>query len=492
MQASTFVLFGATGDLAQRKLLPALYNLDLDGRLPEPLAIFALGRKPLDDGLYRERAAASIRRFSRRGRTDEERIARFVERIRYRIVDAGDAAGYAGLKRAVERRERELGLPGDRLFYLSVAPEHFGTIAAHIRSSGLAKEGALTRLVVEKPFGRDLASARELYAALRESFPAEDLYFIDHYLGKPMVQNLQSLIAANPMLKAVLNDKHVANVQITASETVGVETRAEYYDRAGALRDMFQNHLLQLLMMTARHSEIYDKRQIMASANPILKADAAHEVVRGQYAEGSLNGQTLAAYRDEPGIAPDSRTETFVAARVWLDDPIWRDVPFYLRTGKRLAEKSTRIVFVFKDPLEAHLPGQTERNYLTVRVQPDESVDFQLNLHGMDGQTEPVSLRFSTKAEEVPEAYERLLRDALAGDPTFFAHWDEIELAWRWVQPLLEAFADDTVPLHFYPAGSNGPAAANRLPAEQGFVWLEQEGSGTAPRETERTPALAR
>ncbi|WP_027091214.1 glucose-6-phosphate dehydrogenase [Cohnella thermotolerans] len=485
MLASTFVLFGATGDLAKRKLFPALYNLHLDGKLPEPFAIFALGRKPYDDGLFREHAAESIKRFSRRGQADAGRIARFAERIHYQIVDATDAQSYASLKRAVEQRERELGLPGDRLFYLSVAPEHFGPIAAHIRSAGLAKEGAATRLVIEKPFGRDLESARALNASLNESFPAEDIYFIDHYLGKPMVQNLQSLIAANPVLRAVLSNKYVANVQITASETVGVETRAGYYDGAGALRDMFQNHMLQLLMMTARHSEIFDKRKIMESAYPISKDEAALHVVRGQYAAGVANGKALAAYRDEPGVAPDSETETYVAARVWLDDPIWRGVPFYIRTGKRLSEKSTRIVFVFKDPLEAHMPDKPVRNYLTIRVQPDESVDFQLNLLGMDGELQPVPLRFSTKTEEVPEAYERLLYDALAGDPTYFAHWDEIELAWKWVQPLQEAFASNLVPLHLYPAGSNGPEAANRLPEEQGFAWLEQDDLDVSPRETE-------
>ncbi|GIO13586.1 glucose-6-phosphate 1-dehydrogenase [Cohnella xylanilytica] len=482
MLASTFVLFGATGDLAKRKLFPALYNLDLDGKLPEPFAVFALGRKPFDDEMFREHAAEAIRRFSRRGNADEEKISRFVKRIKYQIADATDAAGYAGLRETVEKRERELGLPGDRLFYLSVAPEHFGPIASHIRASGLAKENALTRLVIEKPFGRDLATARALNAALLESFPAEDIYYIDHYLGKPMVQNLQSLIAANPVLKAVLSNKYVANVQITASETVGVESRAGYYDEAGALRDMFQNHMLQLLMMTARHSEIFDKRKIMESAYPIAKEAAGSHVVRGQYAAGSADGKPLAGYLDEPGIVPGSRTETYVAARVMLDDPIWRGVPFYIRTGKRMSEKSTRIVFVFKDPLEAHIQGEPVRNYLTIRVQPDESVDFRLNLHGMDGGLEPVSLRFSTRKEEVPEAYERLLHDALSGDPTFFAHWDEIELAWKWVQPLQEAFAENRVPLYTYPAGSRGPKEAEELLAEQGFSWLEQEDLAPEPR----------
>ncbi|MCC3371724.1 glucose-6-phosphate dehydrogenase [Cohnella sp. REN36] len=475
MQASAFVLFGATGDLAKRKIFPALYNLYLEGKLPDRFAVFALGRKPFNDDLFRLHIAESLGRFSRKGGQNASAIADFTASIQYLTMDAYDPKSYLRLKIAVERREAELGLPGNRLFYLSVAPEHFGPIALHIRESGLGDAAGGARLIIEKPFGRDLASARSLNEALSQAFPPEDIFYIDHYLGKPMVQNLQALIASNPVLKAVLNNHYVANVQITASETVGVEERAGYYDKAGALRDMFQNHMLQLLMMTARHSEVYDKRKIIDSAYPVAKEEAAHHVVLGQYVSGRLDGREMAGYREEPGVDPQSVTETYAAARLTLDDPIWRGVPFYIRTGKRLSEKSTRIVVVFKDPMERHTSDQPARNYLIVHIQPDQSVDFQLNLHGLNGEIQPVQLHFASDAAEVPEAYELLLYDALRGDATFFAHWDEIELSWKWMQPILDAIEEGLVPLHDYPAGSLGPPAADRLLAEQGFAWVEND-----------------
>ncbi|MBB6672762.1 glucose-6-phosphate dehydrogenase [Cohnella nanjingensis] len=490
MQASAFVLFGATGDLAKRKIFPALYNLHLEGKLPERFAVFALGRKPFNDELFRVHVAESLGRFSRKGKENAAAIADFAARIQYHVLDARDPESYIRLKHAVEKRETELGLPGNRLFYLSVAPEHFGPIAMHIRESGLGNEDGRTRLVIEKPFGHDLASARSLNDTLGRAFPSDDIYYIDHYLGKPMVQNLQALIASNPVLKAVLNNHYVANVQITASETVGVEARAGYYDQAGALRDMFQNHMLQLLMMTARHSEVYDKRKIIDSVYPVNKDEAANHIVRGRYAAGEIEGNAVPGYRDEPGVDPQSNTDTYVAARLQLDDPIWRGVPFYIRTGKRLSEKSTRIVFVFKNPLESHSSEDPVRNYLSINIQPNQSVDFQLNLHGLNGEIQPVPLHFATDAEEVPEAYELLLFDALHGDPTFFAHWDEIELSWKWVQPILEAFEERIVPLHAYPAGSNGPLAADRLLAEQGFAWVEH-GQGQAVEEETIGESLA-
>ncbi len=485
MQPSAFVLFGGTGDLAKRKIFPALYNLFLDGKLPERFAIVALGRKPFNDELFRQHVKESLGRFSRREGANAAAMAEFAACIQYHAMDAGDPQGYERLRSLLEQREEELGLTGNRLFYLSVAPEHFGPIAARIRQSGLADGGGWTRLVIEKPFGHDLASARALSAALHVSFPPEDVYYIDHYLGKPMVQNLQSLIASNPVLKAVLNNRYVANVQITASETVGVEERAGYYDRAGALRDMFQNHMLQLLMMIARRAEGYDKRQVMESVYPVNRDEAANHVVRAQYTAGSVAGRTVPGYLQEPGVDPGSATDTYFAARLMLDDPIWRGVPFYIRTGKRMKEKATKIVVVFKNPLESRLPEAPARNYLIVNIQPNPSLDFRLNLSGLDGELQPLSLQPANRGEEEPEAYELLLRDALLGDPTFFAKWEEIELSWKWVQPILDAFANRLAPLHTYPAGSNGPAAADHLLAEDGHAWFETaeayQAGGVAP-----------
>lgn len=472
MDSSVFVLFGATGDLAHRKLFPALYNLHLEGKLPRGFAIVGLGRKPFSEEQFRGRVKEALARFSRRGSDDSAAQAEFLRLVHYQILEADRAEDYKRLLDRVEGLEREAGIPGNRLFYLSVSPDWFASIARLLKESGLTGGPGWKRLAVEKPFGRDLASARELNRSLLQAFPAEDIRYVDHYLGKPMVQNLQAFISANPVLKAVLNNRYVANVQITASETLGVGERAGYYDRAGAVRDMFQNHMLQLLMMTAMHSDVYDKQRILESAIPIQAQDAANFVVRGQYGPGELEGRKVPGYLDEPGVAAGSRTDTFFAARLELDDPVWGGVPFFIRTGKRMSEKSTRIIVEFRDPLEKYSHGEPKRNYLAVRIQPEESVELQLNLTGADGGAAETRLRYSIPEGELPEAYERLLHDALSGDASFFAKWPEIEASWRWLAPILEAFEDDRVPLHVYAAGTDGPEAANRLLERYGFKWL--------------------
>ena len=482
MEPTTFVLFGATGDLAKRKIYPALYNLFIRGKLPAAFSVIGLGRREWSDDTLRANVEQSVRQFSRNKPEDAATLGRFLEAFRYCMLDIGREADYLRLLDLVKAREEELGIPENRLFYLSVGPEFFGTIADNIRLSGLGSGRGWKRLVIEKPFGHDLRSARELNRKLSESFAEDEIYRIDHYLGKPIVQRLETLQQENPVIQALWTNRYIANVQITANETVGVEERAGYYDRAGALRDMFQNHLLQLLMMAAIHlphdssSETvrFKKKRVMESLELLQKEDVGIHVVRGQYAAGSIGGKPVVGYTSEPGIAPDSRTETFIAARLHIDNNNWRGVPFYIRTGKRLKEKSTRIVVEFKEPVKhRRSPNGAEPNLLVIEIGPKESITLQLNTKesGLDGSFKPIHIDLHAVGENSPEAYENLIGDALAGDPTFFAHWDEVELSWQWVQPILDAFGEDLVPLHSYEAGGYGPAESDALLARDGFHW---------------------
>lgn len=485
----TFVLFGATGDLAKRKIYPALFNLFLDQKMPQSFSIIGLGRRELSDGTFQTNVEHSLRTFSRRFIEDKAKLKEFIEAFRYSQLDVTNVEGYQELLNLVQRRERELNIHENRLFYLSVAPEFFDVIASNIKESGLGTTKGWKRLIIEKPFGHDLASAQELNQRLSKSFSEEEIYRIDHYLGKLMVQNLEALTFANPVLQSLWNNQHIANVQITASETVGVEDRAGYYDQAGAIRDMFQNHMLQLLMMTAMHlpktisaADIRnEKRKVMESLRSLQKEDVGSQVVSGQYGAGETNHEPVVGYREEPGVDSFSVNDTFVAARLWIDNDFWRGVPFYIRTGKRMKEKSTRIIIEFKNPVK-ELYGsdqQTEPNLLIVNINPNEGISLQLNSKNplKNGEIEPISIDFSTGAKDIPEAYELLIFDALRGDSTFFAHWNEVELSWKWVQPVLEAFEENTVPLHFYRSGSMGPDASDELLKEDGFYWWEYQGS---------------
>ncbi|MBM7622183.1 glucose-6-phosphate 1-dehydrogenase [Bacillus tianshenii] len=484
MEAMTFVLFGATGDLAKRKIFPALYNLFLDKKLPLPISIIGVGRGDLSDTDFQDHVKDSLKAFSRRSLHDDTNLEVFIRAFRYFHVDAIETEGYKGLLELVKQREEELNIPENRMFYLSVAPELFNVISSNIKESGLGSTKGLKRLIIEKPFGHDLKSAQELNDKLSKAFDEEEIFRIDHYLGKPMVQNLEALGFANPVLQALRNNQYIANVQITASETVGVEDRADYYDKAGAIRDMFQNHMLQMLMMTAMQlpkqisaEEIRnEKRKIIESLRPLKKEDVVNHVIRGQYGPGEIQGKPVVGYTGEPEVAPSSLNDTFVAARLYVDDDFWRGVPFYIRTGKRMTEKSTRIVIEFKNTLKdlyRDHQEETAPNLLVIEINPNESVSLQLNSKNPlnNGKIEQVSVDFSAKQADVPEAYERLIYDAMRGDSTFFAHWKEVELSWKWVQPILEAFEENTIPLQLYPSGSTGPDASHRLLAEEGYKW---------------------
>lgn len=498
MNAATLLLFGATGDLAKRKIYPALFNLHLDRKLPAGFSVFGMGRSSWSDEEFRRRITESISGFSRRPAPDEAELNAFLDRFRFCRLNVAVPEDFARLLEQVRQRERELGIAENRMFYLSVAPELFEPIVRRLHDSGMSSVTGWKRLLIEKPFGRDLASARALNALLGSVFREEEIFRIDHYLGKRMVQNLQKLEYTNPMLQAVWKNQYIANVQITASETVGVEERAAYYDEAGAIRDMVQNHLLQVLAMFAmqlpRRGTAADmaakKRALLASMRPVPKEEAERFVVRGQYAAGAVGGLPVPGYRDEPGTGEDSGNDTYVAARLMIDNYFWQGVPFYLRTGKRMAEKSTRIVVEFKDPLDKYSRTNelTAPNLLIIDIGPQEGITLQLNAkdgkHGKHGiKPEPVRLHYAADQNGVPEAYENLMEGAILGDASFFARWDEVELSWQWIQPILEAFAENRVPLHFYEAGSEGPEAAQRLLEEDGFHWWPLAGPEAEPKQ---------
>jgi glucose-6-phosphate 1-dehydrogenase len=483
VDSMTFVLFGATGDLAKRKIFPALYNLFLNQKMPHSFSIIGSGRGDMSDDEFQTYVKESLNTFSRRSSNDDSKTEEFLRSFRYVPLDVTNTEGYKALLDIVQRREEELNIPENRLFYLSVAPEFFDVIALNIKESGLGSTKGWKRLIIEKPFGHDLKSARDLNEKLSQAFDEDEIYRIDHYLGKPMVQNLEALEFANPVLQALWNNQYIANVQITASETVGVEERAGYYDQAGAIRDMVQNHMLQMLMMTAMHlpkrisaKDIRNEKiKVMESLRPLQKEEVAAHVVRGQYGPGEIHGEPVVGYTEEPGVTASSTNDTFVAARLWIDNDFWGGVPFYIRTGKRMREKSTKIVIEFKNPLKDLYTTenqQAEPNLLVVNVNPNEGVSLQLNSKNpLKRKIEPVTVDFSASAKDVPEAYELLLFDALRGDSTFFAHWKEVELSWKWIQPVLEAFEENILPLHPYRSGSMGPEAAHQLLEEDGFHW---------------------
>lgn len=477
MQDMTIVLFGATGDLAKRKLFPALYNLFLDDKLPDSISIVGLGRNYFPDDIFQSKVENALREYSRRA-VQTTGLNEFLAKFRYCKFDATDNDSYQNLHELIRNREKELEIPENRLFYLSVAPQLVDVITSGLNTSGISKTTGWKRLIVEKPFGSDLKTARHLNEKLNNAFNDEEIYRIDHYLGKPMVQNLESFEFANPIFGSLLDRKRIANVQITACETVGVETRADYYDQAGAIRDMVQNHLLQLVMMMALHlpekataEEIRKKKvSIMESLRPINKENIMRDVVRGQYESGEIFNTPVVGYKEEPGVDASSMNDTYFAARLYIDNPSWSGIPFYIRTGKRIGTKSTKIAIEFKNNVK-QTDGMTP-NLLIVEISPNEGISLMINIKNpSSNQFEPAYINFSTNSEDQPEAYELLLFDAIRGNATFFANWKEVELSWQWIQPLLEAFQENTLPLHPYPAGSNGPKAANQLLQADQFNW---------------------
>jgi glucose-6-phosphate 1-dehydrogenase len=475
-------VFGATGDLSERKLLPALFHRDLAGQIPEGARIIGTSRRQLTDDEFRAFAKKAIEGHT----TEEERkpdvIARFLSRLSYVPLDASQDQGWDRLRSVLESGSERI-----RVFYLATAPDLFGPICQRLGANDLVTPKS--RVVIEKPVGRDLKSAQSVNDIIGRVFPEKRIFRIDHYLGKETVQNLMALRFANALFEPIWNGSHIDHVQITVAEILGVEGRAGYYDTAGALRDMAQNHMLQLLCLVAMEPPTSidadavrdEKLKVLKSLRPITADNAAQLTVRGQYRAGASNGGAVAGYLDELG-SPASKTETFVALKVQMGSWRWNGVPFYLRTGKRLEARVSEIVVVFK-PIPHSVfdsqAGPIEPNRLVIRLQPDEGVKLWLMIKdpgpgGMRLQHVPLDMSFAEAfGVRNPDAYERLLMDVVRGNQTLFMRRDEVEAAWRWIDPILDAWAESGDLPKPYTAGTWGPSAAVALIERDGRTWYE-------------------
>ncbi len=485
---TTLVIFGATGDLARRKLLPALYNLAHEGALPERFHLVGVARREKENEDYRAECERAIRQFSRRV-PDEDVLKRLLEHAKYVQGTFDDERVYAKLEKTLDRFEEKAGEPLSRAFYLSTAPSFFPVIVRALGKQGLDRhEGADVRVVIEKPFGTSLEEARELNRTVLSVFEEQQVFRIDHYLGKETVQNMMAFRFANGMFEPLWNRNYIDQVQITAAEDIGIGTRAGYYDDAGALRDLIQNHMLQLLCHVAMEPPVSftadevrnEKVKVLQSIAEPIESEIDQMAVRAQYAKGHAGGEDVAGYLEEPGIPPDSTTETFAAIRLEVDNWRWAGVPFYLRTGKRLARKVTEIAVTLK-PVP-HLTFSQDGslgvlpNQLILTLQPNEGVSLRLGakIPGSRMVIRPVHMEFlygTAFLSQSPEAYERLITDAMRGDATLFTRDDEVEAQWRICDPILkywESSHPDTPGPHVagipqYEAGSQGPAEADEI-----------------------------
>lgn len=484
----SLVIFGATGDLTHRKLVPALYNLAADGVLPPAISVVGFARREKTDEIFRTELEEAARKFSRQGINDEL-WQNFASHVAYHRSEFDNLEGYVELARKLDEMDAARGTRGNRLFYLAASPEQFEVILENLRKSGLNKavSGSWARVIVEKPFGTDLPSAKRLNDLVQNAFEESQTYRIDHYLGKETAQNIMVLRFANAIFEGMWNSRYISHVQITASEPLGVEGRAGYYDKSGALRDMVQNHLLQLLCLTAMEppagldaDSIRDEKvKVLRSLRPLAGEDVFKHVIRGQYGAGAINGKRVAAYRDELNVNPLSVTETYVALEVNVDNWRWAGVPFFVRVGKRLPKGGTEIAIHFKSvpPVLFKATGESvDDNVLVIRIQPDEGISLRMSakMPGSSLRIEPVKMDFhygTSFGKATPEAYERLLLDAMSGDATLFARRDEVEEAWKFVDAIHAAWAARSEDLTFYSAGSWGPSEADKLIEQHDAAW---------------------
>jgi glucose-6-phosphate 1-dehydrogenase len=471
------LVFGGTGDLALHKLIPALYHLHCENRLHDDVRILAISRQDIDRNVYLSLAERHCRAEVARTDFDAAIWQAFSKRLDYFAMDACQRGEFVGLAHHLGQSEGRV-----RVYYLATAPSLFEPIASNLESAGLAGENA--RIVLEKPIGHSLDSALSINAAIGQVFPESRIYRIDHYLGKETVQNLMALRFANALFEPIWRSNHIDHVQITVAETLGVENRGSYYDHAGAMRDMLQNHLLQLLCLVAMEAPVRfdaksvrgEKVKILEALKPITGNDVQDKTVRGQYGAGRIGGHDVQAYYFENDVDNDSDTETFVAVKAEIDNWRWAGVPFYLRTGKRMARKRSEIIITFKQ-VPHMLFTKGEVNRLVISLQPEESISLQLmaKAPGKGMQLEPVELDLNlAKAFNTTrrwEAYERLLLDVIDGDSTLFMRRDEVEAAWNWVDPILRGWHSHYRKPRPYPAGTDGPDQAHQLIEHQGRRW---------------------
>ncbi|WP_078681142.1 glucose-6-phosphate dehydrogenase [Clostridium sp. USBA 49] len=481
------VIFGGTGDLTHRKLLPAIYNLKRSQNLPDNFAIVSIGRKNLSSEEYREQIYLSLKKYSKYI-IEDIHWDDISKRLFYKNFNFNDIKGYSELKTFLEELDKKYKTSGNRIFYLAVAPEYFDLITDNLHKEGLVKNtSSFQRLIIEKPFGRDLSSARKLNRKITEVFSEENIYRIDHYLGKEMIQSLMVLRFANSIFEPLWNNKYIDNIQISSSETVGVENRGGYYDEAGALKDMVQNHMLQLLTLCAMEppinltsSSIKDEKvKILRSLEKITPEKISKDIIRGQYIRGIVDNKEVLSYREEDKVSPVSNTETFVALKLHVENFRWAGVPFYIRTGKRMKNKSTEIVIQFKSMPKVLYGKSSDEilpNLLVIRVQPMEGIFFQFNTKkpGTENIIIPVQMDFCQNCQfgiNTPEAYERLLYDAMNGDSTLFTSWDEVEYSWKFVDIISDYWKNNNETLYYYESGSLGPQKAEELLLKENHHW---------------------
>lgn len=482
------VIFGATGDLTARRLVPALYNLLKEGQLPSQFACLGFARRQKSDEQFRSEMHEAVKKFSRTQPIDQSLWRHFQDHLFYHMSEFHDEEGYVRLKQSLQDLDHRLGTKGNRIFYLATPPSYFPTICEKLKKENLiypeTQDGAWSRIIIEKPFGHDLSSAQQLQHELLKYLGENQIYRIDHWLGKETVQNLLVFRFANSIFESLWNNRYIDHIQLTVAEDLGIGTRGRFWEEAGLLRDIVQNHVMQLVSLVAMEPPIsLDANAIRDEKVKVLQAIrplASKDVVRGQYGPGIINGIEVKGYREEKDVSPISNVETYAALRLYIDNWRWVGVPFYLRSGKRMPKRSTEIAVTFKDPpgvLFQNGRRPNDPNVLVIRIQPDEGISLKINckVPGPASPIQPVKMDFkygSYFGTTPPEAYERLICDAIIGDSTLFARQDEVLLSWKLLTPVLEMWQRDPHPdFPNYAAGSWGPGAADRLLEADGRRW---------------------
>ncbi len=482
-----FSIFGATGDLTRRKLLPAFYFMEQEKQLKNNFRIACIARKEKSTGAYREEAAEAIKKFSRI-KVNGKTLNKLLSRIHYYRLELSDKSSYKNLKRFIEGISGEKSSHCERIFYLAVPHYLLGTIVDNLKSVGLAEgrseSSPYCRIMFEKPFGHDLKSAKELNMSIKKVFDEKQIYRIDHYMAKELVQNLLVLRFANSIFEPLWNKDYIDHIQITVAEALGIEARGSYYDKAGAIRDIIQNHMMQLLTLVAmaapksmKADDVKNEKVKALRSIELNKKYDNRNAVIGQYGRGKINGKNVVAYREEPDVSKNSTTETFAAVKIHINNNMWKNVPFYLRTGKRLKDRATEIIIAYKDvPFGLFLKSKPKKNMLVIRVQPYEGITIHFNakVPGSRIVIDDVEMDFCHECKfgpNSPEAYEKLLYDVMIGDQTLFTRWDEVENAWRFVDALTDGFKG-IKPLK-YEAGTWGPKEADLIIEKDSRKWVE-------------------
>ncbi len=480
-----FVIFGATGDLTYRKLMPALYNLYIQNILPKNFSVICIGRRELTQKDYEDNVLNSLKEFSK-NTFDVGIWKRFCEIFKYLRLDFVKDTTYDALKIFIGKLCNDHNCSENIMYYMAVSPEYFSIIADRLKENALVdREKGIKRILIEKPFGENLKSAIDLNEKITDIFTERDIYRIDHYLGKEMIQNIMAIRFANPIFESIWNNRYIDNIQIISSESLGVLSRGQYYEKSGALKDMLQNHMLQLLTLIAMEppvsletENIRDEKVKVLRAIPEVDEDfVINNIVRGQYI-GDKDGK-MKSYRDEDNVSRDSNVETFVALKCFINNYRWTGVPFYIRTGKRLKKKLTEVVIQFKDSPFVLYDGDrnVQPNLLVIGIHPDERIFLRLNVKKQGNKNEiiPIQMDFCQNCHSIisAEAYEKLIHDAIKGDSTLFTRWDETEFSWRFVEKILNIWGSREIPLYMYDSFSDGPKEMNKLLNGENMVWWD-------------------